>query len=373
MGLLAIATFLGIGCAPVHAVPDGQALPAALAAAIARDLGLTPAQFLDRAERAQQLSHFASSARDHYPAAFADAWLDDSGRPMVAVRAGAQETGLRDAAGAAGFTITTDARPAKNGRPQAVSDGFDMASRSPAAVGDRLIMGGDRYIIRNTARIEFCSMGFNATDAQGNAVNITAGHCDINGPAEGAAEESTLSMHMHSTTDQPLGGATDQPLAETLLDMLTRRPTEKVAVFTKSVNTGHDYAIARALPSATQRFDNNLVRGPRFTTVAIDGVADPIVGAPVCKSGATTGFTCGTISAVDQTIDVEGVQNHDQFTTTIFGIPGDSGGPIFSGTKAIGVLTGASIATSPLEPFFTYGLPVRTILDENPGLHIRTR
>ncbi|WP_141717317.1 S1 family peptidase [Nocardia altamirensis] len=376
ISLLAVATFLGIGGAPAQAVPDGTELSPALAAAIVRDLGISPAQFLDRADRAQQLSVFANTARDHFPAAFADVWLDDSGRPVVAVRPGVQETGLRDAARAAGFTatITTDTRPAKQTRPQSISGAFGVPARSPAAVGDRPIMGGDRYIVRKRSMFEFCSMGFNATDAQGNAVNITAGHCEINGPADVSAAESTLLMHVHASADQyPFEGSTDQPLAETLLDTLTQRPIENVAVFAKPVDTDHDYAIVRPTHTVTHRFENNLIGVAGAAAVSIDGIADPIIGAPVCKSGATTGFTCGTISTADQKMDVEVIQNHNLFATTLFGLPGDSGGPIFSGTKAIGVLTGASIATSPSESSLVYGLPVRIVLDENPGLRIRTQ
>ncbi|RMI27679.1 hypothetical protein EBN03_33215, partial [Nocardia stercoris] len=91
----------------VHAEPEAPApaLPAALVAAIQRDLGLTPAQYLDRAETGQQLAAFADSMRAKYPESFAGAWLDQSGTPMVGLAAGPDQAGARAAVEVAGYQV----------------------------------------------------------------------------------------------------------------------------------------------------------------------------------------------------------------------------------------------------------------------------
>jgi Trypsin len=67
------------------------------------------------------------------------------------------------------------------------------------------------------------------------------------------------------------------------------------------------------------------------------------VGSTVCKTGSTTGTTCGTVLAYDVTVNyAEG---------TVFGLtetdvctqPGDSGGPLFAGSQAQGITSGGTI------------------------------
>ncbi len=55
-------------------------------------------------------------------------------------------------------------------------------------------LGGDTYItadgdVRSTPldRIGICSFGFNSVDANGDAVNVTAGHCDAVARADGGS------------------------------------------------------------------------------------------------------------------------------------------------------------------------------------------
>ncbi|HVQ93607.1 MAG TPA: S1 family peptidase [Mycobacteriales bacterium] len=68
------------------------------------------------------------------------------------------------------------------------------------------------------------------------------------------------------------------------------------------------------------------------------GAAFP--GLPACKSGSTTGVTCGTVLAVNAcVVYVEGpVCGLDQ--TNIAAGPGDSGGSYFTGTVGLGTVSG---------------------------------
>ncbi|RMI27686.1 hypothetical protein EBN03_33255, partial [Nocardia stercoris] len=90
--------------APAPAAP-ASALPADLVAAIQRDLGLSPAQYLDRAETGQNLVAFADSMRATFPDSFAGAWLDADGTPMVGLADGADKAAARTAVEAAGYRV----------------------------------------------------------------------------------------------------------------------------------------------------------------------------------------------------------------------------------------------------------------------------
>ena len=66
--------------------------------------------------------------------------------------------------------------------------------------------------------------------------------------------------------------------------------------------------------------------------------------APVCKSGSTTGFTCGVITAVDQP---DPQRPPIRFKHTALSLPGDSGGALLSGTLAIGIISDGGIYSDP--------------------------
>ncbi|MEU1432444.1 hypothetical protein ABZ412_35810, partial [Nocardia sp. NPDC005746] len=105
----------------VHAEPDAPAspaLPAALVAAIQRDLGLTSTQYLDRAEAGQQLAAFADSMRAQFPESFAGAWLDSSGAPMIGVATGPDQAAARTAVEVAGYRVQDQPRSERTLRDQ---------------------------------------------------------------------------------------------------------------------------------------------------------------------------------------------------------------------------------------------------------------
>ncbi|WP_338017957.1 S1 family peptidase [Streptomyces taklimakanensis] len=75
----------------------------------------------------------------------------------------------------------------------------------------------------------------------------------------------------------------------------------------------------------------------------ITGAAAPRVGQSVCHIGRTTGRHCGTVTAVNATIDYGGGNVvHGLIRSNTCAEPGDSGGPAFSGTLAVGLVLGGS-------------------------------
>ncbi|MFE9575086.1 S1 family peptidase [Nocardia sp. NPDC006044] len=206
---------------------------------------------------------------------------------------------------------------------------------------------GSAYVREQGGEFELCTTGFHAVDAAGGAVALSAGHCapTVVPPAGPAA----IRMVVPS--------AAGPELAE-------------VGRFAKRVNGEMDYSIIAFDESWAPTFSNNLVSSRGAADVAVTGVTEPVVGAPVCKSGALTGFTCGTITAVEVvTKPVDGARRTGMFMTDVPTFKGDSGGPVMSGPYAVGLVSGGGIDPAGLSVRM-YAQPLTAVLAANPGLRI---
>ncbi|WP_320064903.1 S1 family peptidase [Micromonospora sp. RTGN7] len=104
---------------------------------------------------------------------------------------------------------------------------------------------------------------------------------------------------------------------------------------------GNDYGIVRytspttAHPSAVYTYPG---------TVTITGAGTPVIGMAVCRSGSTTGVRCGTITALNATVNYAQGSVSGLIRTNICAEPGDSGGPLYIAAtgKVIGILSGGS-------------------------------
>ncbi len=138
------------------------------------------------------------------------------------------------------------------------------------------------------------------------------------------------------------------------------------------------------------------MRGANGTTLTITGVADPITGAPVCKSGQSSTFTCGFVVADRVETQLYTANGESRtirgFASSACTLGGDSGGAIVSGTLALGITSGSNAADAPncneanvaLAPYggtATLGIPIRAILADidatsgggvGSGIQVRT-
>ncbi|MFI2666538.1 S1 family peptidase [Micromonospora carbonacea] len=104
---------------------------------------------------------------------------------------------------------------------------------------------------------------------------------------------------------------------------------------------GNDYGIVRytstttAHPSAVHTYPG---------TLTITGTATPVVGMAVCRSGATTGVRCGSITALNATVNYAQGSVTGLIRTNICAEPGDSGGPLYVAAtgRIVGILSGGS-------------------------------
>jgi putative cell wall-binding protein len=329
---------------------EAAALPEELAAALSADLGTTPADYLARADAAAN----ASAVLDD---------LEARGIPIEASRLDGTTLVVTlppEAAPAADPAPTADAPGASSADPSL--DPVDAVEQAGAAVefgtaaprdqgaelaefladpDPKTLVGGQGYYWLQGSGVSLCSTAFNGRDrSTGRPQTLTAGHCeptatattpnpqvfrmqqsapnvlDLSGPAIGTPLRSTYSM----------GGELDSGLIA--LDAgSTPRP---------AVGTWGDGTNAAPVTSGTPSIVRDLSRA--------------IVGQPICKSGRTTGWTCGTVWKTDALVKVSdgagGYVEVNSYLSDMCALRGDSGGAVVSGPYAVGVLSNGSFRTS---------------------------
>ncbi|MEV4333131.1 S1 family peptidase [Streptomyces sp. NPDC049597] len=93
---------------------------------------------------------------------------------------------------------------------------------------------------------------------------------------------------------------------------------------------GNDYALVR--------YDNASLSHPGGFSAA-----NAYVGEPVKRTGSTTGTHSGTVTALNVTVHYSGGGTvRGMIQTNVCAEPGDSGGPLYDGTKALGITSGGS-------------------------------
>ncbi len=159
--------------------------------------------------------------------------------------------------------------------------------------GDAILLGGGR-----------CSVGFSARTLAGAPRMITAGHCTAKGGDVRGANNVLIGPVRSSVFDR----------------------------------TG-DWGVVDVGPG--WRTTPTVASGGT-TTVTVTGTATAPVGAPVCRSGSTSGWRCGTVTATDVTANYATGPVLGLTLTTACSEGGDSGGSFVSGSSAVGTLSGGS-------------------------------
>lgn len=342
LGATIVAAALSV-TGSAHATPDSPppasaaVLPADLVAAVERDLGMTPQEYLQRAAAAQQVGGFVAERRRSDPSGYAGAWLAADGTPTVAVTRTELATDVTDAGFRAQVTpFGASFREDGQVRPMPPNVRFEAASTVVSGAGPT---GGDGYIttsvpIAQAPSYLVCSFGFTASDAAGRPLALSAGHCD---PSPG-------------TTGTDAAAQVYEPESSDL------RASRRVGSFETSgigdTGGGLDYAvIALTEESGTGPLGQPSVRGAGGSVLSLTGAGAPVAGAPVCKSGQTSGYTCGTVLSADYSTNMAGsgaeMWTVRGFTHSACTLGGDSGGAIVSGTVAVGITSGSSTASAP--------------------------
>ncbi|MBT2406439.1 MULTISPECIES: S1 family peptidase [unclassified Streptomyces] len=161
----------------------------------------------------------------------------------------------------------------------------------------KLISGGDA-IYASSWR---CSLGFNVRSGTTYYI-LTAGHC-----TDGAGTWWTNSSH--TTTIGPTAGSSF--------------PT-------------NDYGLIR--------YDNTSLSHPGTVgSQDITSAVNATVGMSVTRRGSTTGIHSGSVTGLNATVNYgNGDIVYGMIKTNVCAEPGDSGGPLYSTTRAVGLTSGGS-------------------------------
>ncbi|MER7726124.1 S1 family peptidase [Streptomyces sp. NPDC096323] len=161
----------------------------------------------------------------------------------------------------------------------------------------KLISGGDAIYAPSWR----CSLGFNVRSGS-TYYFLTAGHCTDGNPP-------WYTNSSHTTSIGPTVGSSF--------------PT-------------NDYGLVR--------YDNaSVAHAGTVGSVDITSAANATVGMSVTRRGSTTGIHSGTVSALNATVNYgNGDIVYGMIKTNVCAEPGDSGGPLYSGSRAIGLTSGGS-------------------------------
>jgi streptogrisin B len=112
-------------------------------------------------------------------------------------------------------------------------------------------------------------------------------------------------------------------------------------------NSGHTTLIG---PTVNYSFPGNDYALVRYDNLSLShpggfSVADAFVGERVTRDGSTTGIHTGTVTALNVTVRYVGHPGgtvSGLIQTNVCAEPGDSGGPLYDGTKGLGLTSGGS-------------------------------
>jgi streptogrisin D len=186
--------------------------------------------------------------------------------------------------------------------------------RSPA-VQTQAFYGG-QAILHGGSR---CSAGFNTRSGSGRNYVLTAGHCTNLGG-----------------TWTTSGGQTIGPVAA-------------------SSFPGNDFgAIRISNPAALDPRGGVLNKG---AFQDITGAGRVPVNSMACKTGSTTGTTCGRVQAYNVTVRYAQGTVSGLTRTSICTQPGDSGGAMFAGSQAQGITSGGTVGSCSQSGFQSFFQP----------------
>ncbi|MER7817535.1 S1 family peptidase [Streptomyces sp. NPDC096153] len=194
-------------------------------------------------------------------------------------------------------STVSKAEIAKIKREAGANAGALRVERTPGTFS-KLISGGDAVYATSWR----CSLGFNVRNSAGTSYFLTAGHC-----TDGAG-----TWYANSARTTVLG------------------PTAG------SSFPGNDYGIVR--------YSNTSIAKPGTVgSVDITSAANATVGMSVTRRGSTTGTHSGTVTGLNATVNYGGGDIvYGMIRTNVCAEPGDSGGPLYSGSRAIGLTSGGS-------------------------------
>ncbi|WP_207346320.1 LPXTG cell wall anchor domain-containing protein [Arthrobacter sp. E3] len=261
-----------------------------------------------------------------------------------------------------------------------------------ALAGD--VVNGQGYIALNpaTGRGGLCSIGWNGFNKGGDPAVISAGHCSNDGSLSLAGLTNPLTDT--AVTGGPSTDAEGTVLLGTFGFSQFGGPDNSPAIdpFTQNPgNIGTDVSVIDGINSELTQLpkvtDWSTPASLKNSGPLVTGVSDAILGTSICKSGRTTGWSCGTVSEVGAFLvggknypqdpnapkpgeDPEDIRAVRGFTSTdLNAAEGDSGGSIIAGTLAVGMISAGGIDAG--GNAITYGVSLTDALKHTAGYSVQ--
>jgi len=318
---------------PADFAAEAAALPAELNSALERDAGLSAAEWLAQAEASAVGVEVVDALRERIDVN--DARLE--GFELVVTVATAAEALVVESVGA---------RAEFGPEPSRVAEPIETLT--PAAD----LRGGMPYNFNSGAFR--CSIGFVGLDVSTLQTQVmSAGHCEGNG-----------ALRFAQTINRPVisGGVAGSPLqliGDAALHVTDEYPNPGFV----GEPTYYDFGMTPVTGSGwTPRpevvtWGGTSSAAPLASAPLVIRDAGPALpGAILCKSGSTTGWTCGVIQSVDQVRFVGSAPGGCPATSPAYCVgsisagvcvrPGDSGGAAVVGSRAVGITSAATNAAS---------------------------
>lgn len=162
------------------------------------------------------------------------------------------------------------------------------------------IRAGDSYSITKAGGTFLCSVGFSVTGGF-----VSAGHCGSKGDLVYSSDGAALGSFFGSDNPGP-----------------------------------HDWSYIKTVSGTGLTANINTYGG---APASVSGSQEAALGSSICRSGRTSGVTCGTIEEKNVTVNYGDAGFVSGLTqTSACSDHGDSGGGYYTGTQAQGVLSGGS-------------------------------
>lgn len=294
------------GVSPEQIAEQVADVPAEMRAAIERDLGISTEEYVEQTLTAAAVVDTVDALQASGISTLGATVADGSGVVYVA------DGHAADAVEAAGLQAIVGAPPA-----------FDTSALDFELMED--VRGGSGYVYSDGTSNRRCSLGFSGfAVASGAQQALTAGHCVGDASAPRRILPADAPSRFRATTG----------------DLGTPVPNSY------RLGDGYDHGLIAANAAHTLRPEVLTWGGGSSAPMAsaplvVRDATRAVVGAPICRSGSTTGWRCGEILAVDAQAMVSG-HSVNAIIASVCSRGGDSGGAAVSGTTAVGITSGGT-------------------------------
>ncbi|MBC7517640.1 MAG: hypothetical protein H7248_01950 [Microbacteriaceae bacterium] len=291
-------------------------LPAELSTAIKRDLGSNGAKYLARSAAAIDAVAVVRT-------------LKAAGVGVLGARLAATKLVVNVARPADAAAVIRAGAIAVIGAPAAINlhGAVFTAASTPA------LLSGSGYVFATSGSTGYaqCSVGFNGYETgSGSAQFATAGHCVV-------GMDATQPVNALTQTAPGVNGSLGDVIGTGISS-------------SGQFGSGYDAGLVAVAEGNTTPLSSAVTWGggaqspTASAPLPITSISSAIVDGDLCKSGSRTGWTCGTIEAVDQSVSVSGNDVNSIIASTC-ALPGDSGGSALAGQTAVGVTSSTSNAS----------------------------